>query len=523
MSALPPGFTAVKHATAPGSFVSLLGVVVSVAEPRKTRGTDWSLNFTIQDDFTAGAVGGSSSMGCRVFRPSEATLPRITGAGDVVILRHFKLSAWRDRMDCVSNPGSSVLVFPADKIPVRELSHAYLLGTQRLPYHATTGAREPSIPEQKAVLTLKHSSSGSAQDVQQYASTASFNTINKNRRKEALIKDLTFDKFYDINALVVNIYYSNIGTVELKVTDYTAHQDLYPYADPQTDRDLVMKRDWQGPYGQLTLGVRLYEPHAAWARGNLSNGDFVHLRNVHMRSHNAGMLEGALHEDRQMPTQIDVSKLVNHPAIEEINKRKELYEQQRSNRGTVHLSNAPKKTSAKASAKKKLERKERQRLEKEAEQREIEANEERWQAERSGINMHGRSLCSTQATFLMKTVRACFPELQLSTLSEIINNRYLRVQTTNYNAFKLPFVNCRHRSRVRVVDFYPPELEYFARSLNDPTWTERPNSKKDRPWEWAFVLLLEDANLPRNTVPEQLRVIVDNDAAQYLGLPNARE
>ncbi|KAF1352881.1 hypothetical protein EJ07DRAFT_168623 [Lizonia empirigonia] len=495
MSALPPGFTAVKHATAPGSFVSLLGIVVSVAEPRKTRGTDWSLNFTIQDDFTAGAVGGSSSMGCRVFKPSEATLPKITGTGDVVILRHFKLSTWRDRMDCVSVPGSAVLVFSADKIPVRELSHAYLLGTQRLPYHATTGAREPSIPEQKAVLMLKHSSSGSAQDVQQYASTASFNAINKNRRREALIKDLTFEKFFDINAQVVNIYYSNSGTVELKVTDYTAHKDLYLYADPQTDRDLVMQRDWQGPYGQLTLDVRLYEPHAAWARGNLSRGDFVHLRNVHMRSSPARMLEGALHEDRQMPTQIDVSKLVHHPVIEEINKRKEVYEQQRSNRGT-------------ASAKKKLERKERQRLEKEAEQREIEANEERWQAERSGINMH---------------IRAGFPELQLSTLSEIINNRYLRVQTTKYNAFKLPFVNCRHRSRVRVVDFYPPELEYFARSSNDPTWTARCNSRKDRPWEWAFVLLLEDANLPRNTVPEQLRVIVNNDAAQHLGLPNARD
>jgi protection-of-telomeres protein 1 len=67
-----------------------------------------------------------------------------------------------------------------------------------------------------------------------------------------------------------------------------------------------------------------------------------------------------------------------------------------------------------------------------------------------------------------------------------------------------------------VVDFFPPELEYFTHS---PSW--KPRSKKG--WEWGFVLLVEDANVPRDTVPEQLRVVVNNDAAQYLGLPNAKE
>ena len=389
MSALPLGFTAVKHAKTEGAVVNLLGVVVSLQDPRKTKGTDWSLNFTIQDDFTAGSVGGSSSMGCRVFKPSEASLPKIAGAGDIVILRNFKLNPWRERMDCVSNPGSGVLVFPADKIPVPELSQAYLLGTQRLPYYATPGTREPTTQEQKAVLALKHSSSGSAHDVQQHASIASLNTTN--RRKEALIKDLTFAKFYDIKAQVVNIYYSNAGTVELKVTDYTANKDLYEYVDPDIDRDLAFKRDWRGPFGQVTLDVRLYEPHAAWARGNLANGDFVYLRNVHTRASLANMLEGAMHEDRQMPNQIDVRKLSHQPAIDEINQRREAYEQQRSKRGTVHLANAPKKPSAKASAKKKAEKRERQRLQKEVELKEIEEEQESWEAERSGINLNGKS------------------------------------------------------------------------------------------------------------------------------------
>lgn len=388
MSGLPIGFTVVRDCKTEGAVVSLLGVVVSLQEPRQTRGTDWVLNFSIQDDFSAGSVGGSSSMGCRVFKP-QASLPKITGAGDVVILRNFKLNPWQGRMDCVSTPGSGILVFPGNKIPVPELSQAYLLGTQRLTHHATHGTREPSVQEQKAVLQLKHFSSSSAKAVQQHAAIASTNTTS--RRKEALIKDLTFDKFYDIRAQVVNIYYSNSGTVELKVTDYTANKDLYLYADPDRDPDLVFKREWRGPFGQVTLDVRLYEPHAAWAHQNLSNGDFVYLRNVHTRASPANMLEGALHQDRQMPNQIDVRKLYNHPAVEEINVRREAYEQQRSNRGTVHLANAPKKSSAKASAKKKQEKRERQRLQKEAELKELEEKQENWEADRSGVNMNGRS------------------------------------------------------------------------------------------------------------------------------------
>lgn len=125
------------------------------------------------------------------------------------------------------------------------------------------------------------------------------------------------------------------------------------------------------------------------------------------------------------------------------------------------------------------------------------------------------------AILLTLSVVAAFTEIQRSTISEILNNPHLQTRTaTKYNPFTLPFVNCRHRSRVRVVDFFPPELEYFSHSRHDPSWTPHP---KKQLWEWGFVLLLEDAIVPRDTVPEQLRVIVNNDAAQHLGLPHARE
>ena len=42
-------------------------------------------------------------------------------------------------------------------------------------------------------------------------------------------------------------------------------------------------------------------------------------------------------------------------------------------------------------------------------------------------------------------------------------------------------------------------------------------------WEWGFVLLLEDANISRDTVSEKLRVVVNNEAGQYLLKMNAAE
>lgn len=121
----------------------------------------------------------------------------------------------------------------------------------------------------------------------------------------------------------------------------------------------------------------------------------------------------------------------------------------------------------------------------------------------------------------MIQVRAAFPEIQMSTISDIIYNAHLKGHTPiRYNDFTLPFVNCRHRSRVRVVDFFPPELELFAHHTADPAWDKR--GKQDR-WEWGFILLLEDAKLPDNTVSEKLRVVVSNDAAQFLLDMDARE
>lgn len=397
---LPSGFTAISDRAGVGSIVSFLGVVVSVKEPRRSKGADWVLEFALQDDFTAGVVGGASTVVCRIFRPALDKLPAISGAGDVAIVRNFKLNAWKDRLDCVgeNKTQSGVLVFPASRIPVPELSQAYQLGNQHLHYAATFGLKGPTAQEQMAVIHLKHAASGSVGQVQHHAATTAFKPAPID--KLSLIKDLDFNRFYDVRAQVVNVYYTDRATVELKVTDYTANKNLFYYADPDKEDDyLVTVKGWKGPFGQLTLNVILWESNAAWGRDNISVGDYVYLRNMRTKLSPANKLEGALHQDRERRDQVDIRKLTKQSEIDEINNRREAYEKQLGSRSALDaLRHVPTKSSTLASASsKKLEKRQKQREQKNAELRELEEMSKKLEVERSGVNANSMCLFTLAA------------------------------------------------------------------------------------------------------------------------------
>ncbi|KAH7377799.1 hypothetical protein BKA66DRAFT_495872 [Pyrenochaeta sp. MPI-SDFR-AT-0127] len=512
---LPPGFTAIQDRTGEGRIVSFIGVIVGTKEPRRSRGTDWVLEFSLQDDFAAGMVGGSSTVTCRMFKSSLDKLPKISAPGDIAVVRNFRLSAWGMRLDCVSEnkSQSGVLVFPASSIPIPELSQAYKLGNKWLPYNATFGLKGPTAQEQVAVIDLKYAASSSTGQVQQHAATTSFKALAP--EKLSLIKDMDFNRFYDVRAQVVNVYYTAKATVELKITDYTANKNLFYYADPDQEDDyLVTVKGWKGPFGQLTLNVILWESNAIWGREHISVGDYVFLKNMRTKLSPANKLEGALHQDRERSHQVDIRKLIAKSDIEEIDKRREVYEKQHGNKSALEaLRNVSAKPTTLASASsKRSEKRQKQRERKNAELMELEEKAKEWEVVRSGVNSN---------------IKAAFPEMKLSTLSEIIYNPHLQVRTQKYNNYTLPFVNVKHRSRVRVVDVFPPEVKFFAHLTSDPKWNQRAkkqdqnsNQTKAR-WEWGFVLLLEDANLPPNTVSEKLRVVVGNDVGQGLLDQNA--
>lgn len=79
------------------------------------------------------------------------------------------------------------------------------------------------------------------------------------------------------------------------------------------------------------------------------------------------------------------------------------------------------------------------------------------------------------------------------------------------------------------MDVFPPEIELFAHARKDRMWNKRSKNQESNGghakigWEWGFVLLLEDAEIPTNTVSEKLRVVVGNDVGQGLLSQNAME
>ena len=395
---LPPGnFTAIKDATVAGTVVSFVGAIVSIKEPRQSRGTDWVLDFTIQDDFTTGVIGASSTINCRFFKRLDQ-FPKFMQPGDIAIVRNFKLDRWRNRMDCVNERkmyNSGVLVYPAPSIPIPELSRAYQPGgNSRLPCHLSSDVQDTTYPETMAIINMKHAASGSSDQVRQHAATVSYAAQSTDRA--CLIKDLGLHTFYDVTAEVVNIYYTNHGTVELKVTDYTPNKSLFYYADPEQDSYAVTQHGWKGPYGYLVLSVILHESNAAWARLNVSIGDVVLLKNMHAKLSPSNKLEGAIHQDRRDRERVDIRKAINQSYISDITKRKHAYEKGRGNKSALQaLQNEPKKSSAKTSAAKKEKKKQKQREEKETEQKQLEEKAKGWEAERSGINTNSK--CSARS------------------------------------------------------------------------------------------------------------------------------
>ena len=90
---------------------------------------------------------------------------------------------------------------------------------------------------------------------------------------------------------------------------------------------------------------------------------------------------------------------------------------------------------------------------------------------------------------------------------------------------KLPFLNQKCRIRARVLDFWPPQLEDFARPVTEASDDGYHSGSQDNflgsiqspTWEWAFVLYVEDADKPPpGQIPARMSLVVSSKEAEYL-------
>jgi protection-of-telomeres protein 1 len=348
----------------------------------------------------------------------------------------------------------------------------------------------------------------------------SANAPAKKRSKLCEIKDMGFGEFHDLVGEVVKTYPASFNTLDLYVTDYTTNEDLFLYAE-EDDEDLsfMFQKKWPGPKGQMTIAIRLYEPHASFVSNNVHDGDFVYIQNLKTKFSPMNKLEASCQQDQRYPNKIQVHLCTRESQMEPIKKRKEAYEQARGKSGTSGLPAQPKKPSAKAAAKKKQEKKERQRLQRELEEQELKEKLEKIEAGQ----MNPRSEYESNAravTVLTSLVRAGHVDIKRSRIADIINNPE-RTLKTIVGDHELPYLNCKYRIRVRVIDCFPSQISDMTRSKADPEYcepslTDTQKEELEDEFEWFFCLLVEDCDAPVGNENNRLMLTIGDTQGQGL-------
>jgi hypothetical protein len=306
-------------------------------------------------------------------------------------------------------------------------------------------------------------------------------------KKLSLVKDMRGGNFYDVVGEIFKIFTRDEKSISLYITDYTMNSQLYSYM-ARDDGD----QQWETfPEGKYTLQITVWGRSAQVIHEKAMLGSFVSLRNIRAVYQDAtNCLEAKLHEDRDFPDRVYAHVLdESHPLVRELIVRREEFRATR--------------TKADAGKSKKKRQKRKQKKEKEREQALAKpaASDPFLGAPRADENRH---------------IIAAFGDKPLHSLHSVLNSPQL-LGCAPDGHMTYPFMLAKFRARVRVIDFYPPKLEDFARPLDDAEFNNC-RTREDRAypapqWEWAFFLLVEDAN---DSKKERIKLLVAGPEAEYL-------
>jgi hypothetical protein len=339
-TAPPPGFVDLATAQAAGknSVVAVIGVVVDYLPPKQTAGSDVAVTFKLQDYSMRYSGEG---LKVRFFRKRVEDLPAIKAIGDVVMIRNMRVGDFSRETLLLSSFQTTHLVFSGAVVPSPAFKLDYVGGNGKLPCQGTDGLRNSLGPiEQDYIITLKSElkiqikavdapaplpAAPGTRNVQAaqpglgYGNRAASGAFSD---KFKLVKDLQNRVFSDICVEVVKKFPNQFGQCELYVTDYTANEQMFYYAPPEEKANSLVrdgdqfgyngppKRDWPGPYGFLVFKVNLVDPHASYARENVSEGDIIGMENVKIKvMPNNSRLEGDMWPDQNNYSKVQVRHL----------------------------------------------------------------------------------------------------------------------------------------------------------------------------------------------------------------------
>ncbi|KIV93952.1 hypothetical protein PV10_05122 [Exophiala mesophila] len=532
---LPLGFdvltTAINNMN---GFHNVIGVCVDYMDACKSRGTDYTIRFTLNDPSWKNGPG----MRFQYFKKRMEDLPAIQNQGDVVILRNVKTYNFRG-YDGISCNSTSWTVVPNtalnDPIHVlrsklRRLNNTSIPNDSELLYAKSIASRQSmtSWPALKGSTALQIEA-----NIQASGGTP---TPRKTKFRKLEELDQTKSIYYvELLGEVRRIFASDNHT-ELYITDYTSNSKLYEYRSG-TDKDASGDEDpsgrdgdqfaylkatngngdgdkpWPGPWGKMTIDVTLWDEHHYYAAKNVREGSFVYLRNVKIQHDSGdGRLRGKCHGEPQPVINVEVrkpSEARTDPHMKALLSRKQIYETEAKSKNlnvTSNVSHEKRPHSDISEAmdqgpkSKNSKKRARGRKQAKAAAAAAAAGEEK---EKDNGN-HSGSTAEIRNT-VNPNIRCLKNEVPLMSLSEILDPSILERKTPSGKTFSLPFQNCLYKSKVRVVDYFPDDLADFCvprqKSYRDclsdnegDSGCEATQLDEDQvAWSWRFMLLIEDA------------------------------
>lgn len=317
-------------------------------------------------------------------------------------------------LSAISTRATECIIIPKSTIPSPSYGLAYQGRKQDLPHSAFPPRTKPTVDEQVFVIQLNDScgkfipSSTEAlfaeRNHQSHSEAKPFthhspSSVSAARRtaKFALIRDIEDSRFSDLVVEIIKVYPCTDGSIEIYVTDYTHNGLLFHYNSPEDDLEIDgteglyeysgirKKNKWPGPFGKMTLQIKVWPPHATWLQENVKEEEYVFLRNVRIKTSLDARLEGSLHADRYYSNRIDVQLLkLNDPEVMQILKRRQEYWKK------FHIGSVNSKNNSMTKIERKSKRK-RQKID-----RDNFGNTEKLDviASNSYINQHGKPLLS---------------------------------------------------------------------------------------------------------------------------------
>jgi protection-of-telomeres protein 1 len=170
------------------------------------------------------------------------------------------------------------------------------------------------------------------------------NALKNIRQKYSLLKDIQDKKFYNLIGEVIRVF-DNSGKISMYLSDYTENQHFYFQAYPLSENIGMLTRlsrdgddygyikpkfnasnetkEWPGPYGKQAIQLSIYDQHALFVRERVKVGQWVKLRNVHVKfGSNGAHLEGFLRQDlgaHQDKIQVEVLTQAENPEMNDPN------------------------------------------------------------------------------------------------------------------------------------------------------------------------------------------------------------